>query len=183
MTPTVAVGPTLSSCAAGFLFSAGVGSMVGWAVLKLLRRASGIGDKSTQPIDGVTCVPGWVTGNVERVFFTIFVLADISGTGTAMIGWISAKMVANWNSGERLKLQSDPGEANPQRILSERFAALVAGMVSVMIATIGGLVAKGKLLPLPSLGFGFAGGAILVLLTLFSYRKSSAEVSAAEQAV
>ncbi len=104
--------------------------VVGWAgaamTLRRLRR-------HIEPIseaDRPPGVPEWITGFIERLFFTIAVAFDISGTAVAMVAWISVKMVTNTY---RLtgKLSA------PEGIVS-----LLASLVSILFALIGGLVIK-----------------------------------------
>lgn len=78
-------------------------------------------------------VPPSLTGLIERLFFTMMVATDISGTAVAMITWIFAKMVTNWN---RL------GREVP---VSRAFSALLAGLVSMLFALIGGMICRGTL--------------------------------------
>lgn len=79
-------------------------------------------------------VPASLTGLVERLFFTVVVAFDISGTVVAMIGWIAAKMVANW-SRQGTTYEFAPGA----------LSALLGGMVSMLFALLGGLISSGKI--------------------------------------
>jgi len=71
-------------------------------------------------------IPGWLTGLIERLFFTILVASNISGTGTAMVGWITVKMFQKWH-----------GEHKNYSLLR-----LLSGMVSMLFALIGGLLIR-----------------------------------------
>ena len=77
---------------------------------------------------GLTGVSPSLTGLIERLFFTVIVAFDISGTATAMMGWLGVKMASNWN---RTALP-DPGA----------FSALLGGLVSLFFALVGGLVCR-----------------------------------------
>jgi len=68
-----------------------------------------------------------VTGIIERVFFTVVVAFDVSGTATAMMGWIAIKMAAVWNV-------SQPRAATI-------FTAL-GGLMSMFFALTGGLICR-----------------------------------------
>ncbi len=52
-----------------------------------------------------------------------------------MIGWITLKMVTNWNRPSTDKDQKTTGA----------FSALLAGLVSMLFAIIGGLIVNGNL--------------------------------------
>lgn len=52
-----------------------------------------------------------------------------------MMGWLALKLATNWNS---KKMEDDP-KARPFA-----FTALLAGLVSMLFATLGGLVCGGK---------------------------------------
>jgi hypothetical protein len=82
----------------------------------------------------------WITGTIERLFFTILVGFNVSGTATAMIGWISVKMGVDW-----LLVLKDERKAKAwQRQLA--FSALLGSIISLIFALIGGLMfSKGVL--------------------------------------
>lgn len=81
-------------------------------------------------------IPGSVTGFIERFFFTLLVAFDVSGTGVAMMGWISVKMASGWNT----RARSDGEEW--AKAVGKSFIALLAGLVSMTFALIGGLVIR-----------------------------------------
>jgi hypothetical protein len=69
-----------------------------------------------------------------------------------MIAWITVKMVSNWNRAGTvrfvgLKPGKDAGEdtAPLNRRIRGAFCALLAGLVSMGFALIGGLIAYGKI--------------------------------------
>ena len=80
-----------------------------------------------------------VTGLLERLLFTFLVAFDISGTAIAMIVWLATKMTINWDK------ISHPKD-NPE-IRSLTLSALLAGLVSMFFALVGGLVCRGQLWP------------------------------------
>jgi len=79
-------------------------------------------------------LPGWVVGTVERLFFTMLVAFNISGTATAMIAWVTIKMLTDWH---RI-LKPDAGLA----LRSLAFSALLGNMISLFFALIGGLICR-----------------------------------------
>src|SRR5438309_8491421 len=42
-------------------------------------------------------IPSWAEGLIERLFFTLAVAFDVSGSATAMMAWIAIRMAAHWN--------------------------------------------------------------------------------------
>jgi hypothetical protein len=81
-------------------------------------------------------VPAWLTGAVERFVFCVFVGLDVSGAGTAMMAWLGLKLATNWN---HVEMTSEPSAR------TFAFSALVAGLVSMLFAVLGGYVARGDL--------------------------------------
>jgi hypothetical protein len=73
-------------------------------------------------------VSPWLTGIVERAFFTVVLAFDVSGASTAMMAWLTVKMLPNWN-----RTTADPPGA---------FTALLAGLVSLFFALVGGLICR-----------------------------------------
>lgn len=92
----------------------------------------GLGEK---PESAVPRVPSWLTGAVERFFFTLLVAYDVSGTGPAMVGWLALKFATNWNHPDWAKYP----QARPFA-----FSALLAGLLSMLFALLGGRMARGK---------------------------------------
>lgn len=58
------------------------------------------------------------------------------GAATAMMGWLAIKLASNWN---RKDMESNPNS----RAFS--FSALLAGLLSLMFASLGGMIACGNL--------------------------------------
>jgi hypothetical protein len=83
-------------------------------------------------------VPAWLTGLVERFFFTLVVAFEVGGAATAMIAWIAAKMLANWNRA---------GQPATDEQIFGAFSALLAGALSMTFALFGGLIADGRIWP------------------------------------
>jgi hypothetical protein len=108
-----------------------VSLVVGWIVtmvfLSLLRRHIEL-PKDTS----ASQVPPSLTGLVERLFFTVAVAFDLSGTVPAMMGWLAVKMASNWNR------PGDGGLQDPRGAVS----ALLAGLVSLGFALVGGLICR-----------------------------------------
>jgi hypothetical protein len=80
-------------------------------------------------------VPAWLTGLVERVFFTVLVAVEVPGVPTAMIAWLGAKMAANWNR--------QPGDGPAVR--AGAVTALLGGLLSMLFAYVGGWICSGRL--------------------------------------
>lgn len=117
----------------GLLFSLVVGGFVVPPFLGVLREWVGVNS------DRRTRVPGWLTGLVERLFFTLVVAFEMNGAVPAMIGWITLKMVSNWNSPQGGDAKD---EATWRALRNNRFSALIAGLVGVAFAMVGGLICK-----------------------------------------
>jgi hypothetical protein len=120
----------------GLVISLPVGAWATGVFLHKLRRYTRLPkidhDPATLP------VPSWLTGIVERLFFMI-VVASVGATAAGgMVGWLALKMAANWNrsSGDGLEGQT--------RRARGAISALLAGLVSMMFALLGGLVIHGR---------------------------------------
>jgi hypothetical protein len=81
-----------------------------------------------------TRTPAALTGFVERVFFTILVASNVSDILTGMIGWLALKLGANW--------QSRKDEMDEEVRTNYAFSALLAGLVSMLMAYLGGWFIK-----------------------------------------
>jgi hypothetical protein len=75
---------------------------------------------------------GHLTGIVERVFFTVAVAMDLSGTAIAMIAWVGAKNSVLW-----------PGFTK-QGSSAQGTVSLLSSMGSLLIAVLGAAICKGK---------------------------------------
>jgi hypothetical protein len=85
-------------------------------------------------------IPVLVTGTIERLFFLVAVAFNLSGVIVAMIGWIGVKMAAHWGARQ---------EANEQQavdsIYAVRISAILAGILSLFFAMVGGLICAGAI--------------------------------------
>lgn len=100
--------------------------------LERLRQEMNLGDKPIfeQSSEWRRVTP-WVTGVVERVFFTVAIAMNLSGTVGAMVGWLALKLATNWNH---------PDWKHEARARSFAFSALLGGLVSMFFAVVGGEV-------------------------------------------
>jgi hypothetical protein len=120
----------------GLFFSLVVGSVVTWLFLKVLRCWLGASEPKPRLSAGSKGVPPWLTGMVERCFFTLLVALDVSGVPTAMVGWLAVKLATNWNH---------PDWKDKLDTRTYAFSALLGGLVSMLFALVGGLVCAKKL--------------------------------------
>lgn len=107
------------------LVALGLGHAVTSRFVRFLRR-----DLPGDVHAGAVGIPVWVTGLTERLFFTVAVAVDLSGTAIAMITWLFAKMGANWGR--------EAGSPTAPFALS----ALLGGLVSMFFALVGGLLIR-----------------------------------------
>ena len=98
--------------------------------------------KNEEEIDDVfirsLAVPAAVVGVAERIFFGTLVAFDISATAAAMVTWILVKMVTDWN-----RILASTGKWGPRSLA---FSSLLANIISLFFALIGGLICR-KALP------------------------------------
>lgn len=118
----------------GLFISLVVGQLVTWMFLKLLRSWLAI-DKTLISSDG-RHVPAWLTGTVERLFFTVLVCFDVGVISPAIMGWLALKLATNFNH---------PVWNKEPRMRTLALSALLAGLVSMLFAFLGGLVWAGKI--------------------------------------
>jgi len=97
-----------------------------WALGRYLRLPP------KEPLRQVRRVPAALTGVVERLFFAVLVGFQVSGAPTAMIAWIALKLATNWNN---------PKWNEAQKFRAFAFRALLTGLVSMLCAFIGGMIA------------------------------------------
>ena len=73
--------------------------------------------------------PDWwspyITGTVERGFFTVAIAANLPGAVVAMVAWIAVKMATHWN-----RMSKDGYD---KRQVDLAWTALLAGLVSGFI--------------------------------------------------
>jgi hypothetical protein len=75
-----------------------------------------------------------LTGTLERLFFLILIGYQVPGGAAAMIGWLGLKLATNWNH---------PDWKDSPRARTRAFVALLTGLVSMLYALLGGLIASG----------------------------------------
>ncbi|WP_126453446.1 hypothetical protein [Sulfuriflexus mobilis] len=121
----------------GFSVSLIGGGIGAWLFLKLLRKWMRL-TKEAEENSGSRAVPSWITGVIERFFFTLLVHFQLPGVPAAMLIWLTLKMVTNWNS--PLRKEADK---NHTRLA---FSALLAGLISLGFAVYGGLISRGDIL-------------------------------------
>lgn len=114
----------------GLLFAVVAGSVATWIFLKALRWWLGLPPKPRLS-RGARGVPPWLTGVVERIFFTVLVGLEVSGAPAAMIGWLALKLATNWN-------HPDWKEKPNSRTFA--LSALLGGLISMFFALLGGLI-------------------------------------------
>ena len=117
----------------GFALSLVGGGVAAWAFLACARGSSEAGPK---PELGSRRVRPLVTGIVERTFFTSLVAFNVSGYPTAMIGWLALKLATNWNH---------PAWKDKPAARTHALLALLAGLISMLFALLGGLVCSGTI--------------------------------------
>ena len=124
----------------GLAFSLGLGLFTG-PLLKLIRcrvlrnaqkKGEVIDDKEKQFYLESLYVSAKLVGTIERLFFTILVAFNVSGTATAMIARIALKMATDW---QRIL----PKDAKLW-VRSLAFSALFGSIISLLFALIGGLI-------------------------------------------
>ena len=120
--------------ASGMTVSVIVGGVTTWAFLAGLRKYQRLGKDSESNGDSRP-VPPWLTGAMERTFFSVIVALNISGAAVAMIGWLTLKMVTNWNRS---------GGSRDVKQVRLAFSALLAGLVSMLFAVVGGVICRGS---------------------------------------
>ena len=119
---------------AGLTIAVVGGAIVVPLFLYALRGSLGLGPKPKKP--RFERVPPWITGVVERAVFATLIGLGVPGAATAMMGWLALKLATNWN---RKDIEGN-AKARPFA-----FTALLAGLVSMLFAAIGGAVCHGDL--------------------------------------
>jgi hypothetical protein len=117
-----------------------IGRFVTWGFLETLRWHMHIPETNLDP--STRGVPAWFTGAAERLFFTVLVAFHMSGVTVAMIAWIAAKLDANWN---RSSLDEPKYDRDTIRRARGSFSILLAGLVSMLFALLGGLICSGDI--------------------------------------
>lgn len=121
----------------GLTFSVVAGGVVTWMFVETLRKWMRLPRKpKTKGKTAPRGVPPFVTGAIERLFFSVLVAFSVEGFAAAMVAWLALKLATNWNRDFWKKTSS-------ARLYG--FSALLAGLVSMLFAFLGGLIAKGGL--------------------------------------
>jgi hypothetical protein len=76
--------------------------------------------------------PPWLTGLLERVFFTIAVAMNATGIAPAMMTWLVLKLAANWQYRDDIPNAAD--KAN------YKVSAILTGLLSMLFAYVAGLL-------------------------------------------
>ena len=114
----------------GFV-SLGLGFLVSWATLKLIRTLLQL-DKTGTP--RTFCIHSWITGLTERFFFTVLVGLGYDVALLIMV-YIAVKIVIF----VRIKYKNLPN-------VGERVGtSLVGTTLSLLFAMLGGLICKGRI--------------------------------------
>ena len=115
----------------GLFVSLALGHVVVATFLGRLRRRLGLGSKPQTHDIAIARVPPWLTGVVERLFFTLLIAAGLTGVPTAMVGWLALKFATNWNH---------PAWKEVPTSRTFAFSGLLAGLLSMLFAIWGGLI-------------------------------------------
>ncbi len=118
--------------AVGFYFSLVIGHVVGWALLRTLRRGE------SSPLALSPNVPGWALGLIERLVFTMAIAVNFSPNGMAVgvAGWIGLKMAVGWSEGRNLQ------DEKFRKWKHRAFSALLGSLVSMAFAVMGGMICR-----------------------------------------
>jgi hypothetical protein len=119
----------------GLFISIGLGTIVTGLFLGLLRGWMGVSKALLKGTDQE--VPSWMTGVIERLFFTILVGVDTPAVPAYMLTWLGLKMATNWNH--------PAWKDAPQAMRAGAVSALLAGLISMLFALFGGLVVRSVL--------------------------------------
>jgi hypothetical protein len=117
----------------GLFFSLILGELFTWGFIETLRYY--MGTSKTLFKNGAKEVPSWITGSVERLFFTVLLGCNFSGVPAYMLTWLTLKMATNWN-------HPDWKEKPDARAFA--LSALLAGLISMLFALGGGLICSGQ---------------------------------------
>ena len=116
----------------GLIVSLVLGGVITELFVQLMRKLLSVQKSSPN----TKRFPSWLTGAMERLFFTVLLGLNAAGIAPAMMAWLALKMATNWN-------RSDEKEKPETRTLG--FIALVAGLISMGFAYIGGSFANGTI--------------------------------------
>jgi|SRR5215471_11634335 hypothetical protein len=116
-----------------FLSYAPVGALSRW-----LRAKSRLKERSGKE-EGV---PVWITGNFERLLAFLLVLLHVEGAYTLIALWLGAKLAASWQRLPTEPYGDDEKREYNRQIRAGTLCALIAGIVSVLIGALMGLVIR-----------------------------------------
>lgn len=117
-----------------------------------IKREEEIDDIYTESL----AIPAIVTGVVERVFFGALVAFNIQAAGAAIGLWIVVKMGTDWqrllqeDKNKKTIIDSTPLPPKGKNKIGPRslaWASLLAGVISLLFAVIGGLICRAALPP------------------------------------
>jgi ABC-type Fe3+ transport system permease subunit len=103
--------------------------LVGW-----LRRQGDVYDAPSTKERGL---PAGIVGCFERILAFVLVLFDVPSAGTLLAAWIGAKLAANWQ-----RYPSNETNEFGREYRVQTFVALIAGVVSVGLGCLVGLVLR-----------------------------------------
>lgn len=144
------------ACTVGFLFS----WFVGHAAVKLFRWVLGTLimrlPETKDTVDGTHPLPAVFMGFFERTLFTTMVAvagpANLPPVVLVMGAWLGLKLATNWNrrdsTARDLSADGVMRAENERRITNTirgSQLALLSGVISLAIATIGGLICRATL--------------------------------------
>lgn len=120
------------------LIGVGVGHLFVWMFSAWSQRYL-----APDPRDGELRVPSWATGIIERFIFgsLVFISVDPGTSIAALGGWLALKLATNW---------SHPSFPNSPDARHYAIRALLAGLISMSFAFIGGLLGRHAQIWLPS---------------------------------
>lgn len=122
----------------GLTFSLLVGHIVTSSFLSILRAAVNLPEKPSHA-GGRTSVPPGFVGLFERLLFTIWLGLspdNLPQVATASAAWLALKMASNWNH---------PDWKGTPDARTYALTALMAGVVSIATAIIGGRICDGQI--------------------------------------
>lgn len=115
----------------GALVALAGGGLAAAVFIFAARKLIGLSEK---PVADVKRVPPWLTGIVERSFFYLLTVLNVQNLPTAMMAWLGLKLATNWNHPSQ-----NAQEGRPRALL-----ALLAGLVSLAFAYVGGAMSVGQ---------------------------------------
>ena len=118
------------------IVSLGIGQAVSFYSVMWVRKGKWVNFDDPDK-DRKDRIPGWFVGSLERLFFTILVAFNISGTAVAMMLWITLKMTRNL---DLLKTRDNKEDDLGRRMFV--FSGLLGSMISMLFAVIGGLIIR-----------------------------------------